>query len=488
MAGNLKKLASQVAVYGISSVVARLLNYLLVPYYTRIMAPAEYGVITDIYALIPFALVVLSMGMESGYFRFAAKAEGQEGVRKVYGSTWGIVLLVSALFFAVVALLNAPISRAMGYEGKNYILVTAAIIAFDVAAVIPFSRLRQENKALRYALLKLLSVIVNIGFCLLFYNTDIECLRLYECSTDAGYALVANLIASVLTFVLLLGSNKWYSPRIDRKVLRPIVLFSFPLLVSGIAGTANEFIDRQMIKYLMPAENSLAALGIYGAVLKIGVVMQLFTQMYRLAAEPFFLAEFKKDEFKNTTAETMKYFVIVSVAIFLMITLFSDLFALIVGPAFREGMYILPIVLVSNALSGVVLNLSFWYKQSGATKYAIVVTLTGLVFTVVFNIMLVPTLGYVGAALARLVCEFAMVVVSYRLGQKHSPIPYDLKRIGGYLLVGAAIYAFSWSTSDLAPTVKYVESSLLFVGFVAYAIRRERIDIAGMARGILKRK
>jgi O-antigen/teichoic acid export membrane protein len=200
------------------------------------------------------------------------------------------------------------------------------------------------------------------------------------------------------------------------------------------------------------------------------------------------LAEFKKDEFKNTTAETMKYFVIVSVAIFLMITLFSDLFALIVGPDFREGMYILPIVLVSNALSGVVLNLSFWYKQSGATKYAIVVTLTGLVFTVVFNIMLVPTLGYVGAALARLVCEFAMVVVSYRLGQKHCPIPYDLKRIGEYVLVGAALYAFSWSTSDLAPTVKYVESSLLFVGFVLYAIRRERIDIAGMARGILKRK
>ena len=259
-------------------------------------------------------------------------------------------------------------------------------------------------------------------------------------------------------------------------------------MVSGIAGTANEFIDRQMIKYLMPAENSLAALGIYGAVLKIGVVMQLFTQMYRLAAEPFFLAEFKKDEFKNTNAETMKYFIIVSVAIFLLITLFSDLFALIVGPDFREGMHILPIVLVSNALSGVVLNLSFWYKQSGATKYAIVVTFTGLLFTVVFNIMLVPTLGYVGAALARLVCEFAMVVVSYRLGQRHYPIPYDLKRIGEYIVVGAAIYALSWSTSDLAPAIKYIESTILLIGFAAYAVRRERINLGGIIKSILHRK
>ena len=488
MSKNLKRLASQVAVYGISSVVARLLNYLLVPYYTRIMSPAEYGVITDIYALIPFALVVLSMGMESGYFRFAAKAEGAEGVRKVYASTWGIVLLVSALFFALVALFNTPLSRAMGYEGRDYLLVAAGIITLDVAAMIPFSRLRQEGKALTYALLKLLSVIINIGLCILFYNAQLECFAFYDTPTDAGYALVANLVASAVTLVLLLCCNKWQSPRISRKVLRPIVLFSLPLLVSGIAGTTNEFIDRQMIKYLMPAENSLAALGIYGAVLKIGVVMQLFTQMYRLAAEPFFLAEFKKDEFKNTNAETMKYFIIVSVAIFLLITLFSDLFALIVGPDFREGMHILPIVLVSNALSGVVLNLSFWYKQSGATKYAIVVTFTGLLFTVVFNIMLVPTLGYVGAALARLVCEFAMVVVSYRLGQRHYPIPYDLKRIGEYIVVGAAIYALSWSTSDLAPAIKYIESTLLLIGFAAYAVRRERINLGGIIKSILHRK
>ncbi|MBR7128846.1 MAG: polysaccharide biosynthesis protein, partial [Tidjanibacter sp.] len=258
--------------------------------------------------------------------------------------------------------------------------------------------------------------------------------------------------------------------------------------ISGIAGTANEFIDRQMVKFLMPAEESLAALGIYGAVVKIGVVMLLFTQMYRLAAEPFFLAEFKKDEFKESNAAAMKYFVLVSVLIFLFITLFSDLFALIVGPDFREGMYILPVVLVSNALSGMVLNLSFWYKQVGATKYAIVITGIGLVFTVVFNILLVPTLGYAGAAIARLVCELSMVVVSYRLGQKHYPIPYDLKRIAEYVLIGGVMYALSLLWADCVGAPKYLANSALIIAFVIYAIRREKINLGGLLKAILRKK
>ena len=238
----------------------------------------------------------------------------------------------------------------------------------------------------------------------------------------------------------------------------------------------------------MPAGESLAALGNYGAVVKIGVVMLLFTQMYRLAAEPFFLAEFKKDEFKNSSAEVMKYFVIVSLAIFLFITLFSDLFALIVGAAFREGMYILPIILISNALGGVVLNLSFWYKQSGATKYAIWITGTGLVFTVVFNILLVPSLGYLGAAIARLVCESAMVVMSYRLGQRHNPIPYDLRRIVFYVAIAAVLWGASLLTTQLQPMIKYLINTLLLVVFVVVAVRREKINILGLVRSVVRRK
>lgn len=488
MTGNLSKLAGQVAIYGISSVVARLLNYLLVPYYTRIMSPAEYGIITDIYALIPFALVVLTLGMESGYFRFAAKAEGAQEVKRVYATTWGAVLVATTLFLVAVLLCEAPLSRIMGYEGTPYVWITGVIIFLDVAAAIPYARLRQEGRALQYVAIRLLSVIVNIALCLWFYNAQPEAFRLFANPTDPGYAFVANLVASGVTFVLLLVACRGTLPRIERRRLRTIFLYSLPLLVSGIAGTANEFIDRQMIKFLMPAEESLAALGIYGAVVKIGVVMLLFTQMYRMAAEPFFLAEFKRDEFKNSTAEVMKYFVIVSLVIFLFITLFSDIFALIVGPDFREGMYILPTVLVSNALSGVVLNLSFWYKQTGATKYAIWITGTGLLFTLVFNILLVPILGYAGAALARLLCEISMVVVSYRLGQKHYPIPYDLKRMALYGAVAAAMWGVSLLTEMLPELLKYLSNTLLLLLFVLFAVRREKINLRGLVGSLLHRK
>lgn len=488
MSKNLSKLAGQVAIYGISSVVARLLNYLLVPYYTRIMTPAEYGIITDIYALIPFALVVLTMGMESGYFRFAAKAASPEERKKVYATTWGAVLAAATLFLAVVLLFNEGISNVLGYEGTPYVWIMGAIIFLDVAGAIPFARLRQEGKAVRYVTIRLLSVLINIGLCLWFYNAQPKCFAIFENPTDPAYAFVANLVASGVTFVLLLLSCRGVAPKIERKRLRTIFLYSLPLLVSGIAGTANEFIDRQMIKFLMPEGESLAALGVYGAVVKIGVVMLLFTQMYRLAAEPFFLAEFKKDEFKNSTAEVMKYYVIVSLAIFLFITLFSDLFALIIGPDFREGMYILPIVLVSNALGGVVLNLSFWYKQSGATRYAIWITGTGLLFTVVFNVLLVPSLGYLGAAIARLICECAMVVVSYRLCQRHSPTPYDLGRIFSYVAVAAVLWGISLLTAHAHPVIKYLLNSAMLLLFVLVAIRRERIDVAGLVRSVLRRK
>lgn len=488
MAKTLTKLAGQVAVYGISSVVARLLNYLLVPYYTRIMSPAEYGIITDIYAIIPFVLVVLTMGMESGYFRFASAAADEQGRRKVFGSTWGATMLAATAFLLLVLAFEGPISAALGYAGRPYVWITALIVWFDVAGAIPFARLRQEGRAMRYVVIKLLSVIINIALCILFYNAGLEAFALFDVPTDAGYALVANLVASAITYILLLLSCRGSSPRIDRSTLRTIFLYSLPLLVSGIAGTANEFIDRQMIKFLMPAEESMAALGIYGAVVKIGVVMLLFTQMYRLAAEPFFLAEFKKDEFKNANAEAFKYYVIVSVAIFLFITLFSDVFALIVGPDFREGMYILPIVLVGNALSGAVLNLSFWYKQMGRTKFAIIITGTGLVFTVVFNILLVPKLGYMGAALARLVCELAMVVLSYRLNRRYYPTPYDLKRIFEYVGLGAALYLLSLLAVELQPLTKYLIYCVMLVAFGAYVLRRERLDIVAIVKGILKRK
>ncbi len=486
----LEKLAKQTAIYGISTIVVRFLNYLLTPYYTRIFDQGEYGIVTDIYALIPFALVLLSMGMESSYFRFTTRAEEQggdvaEGKRRVFASTWGITSLNAVIFFIVVLLLNAPISRAMGEAyilHPEYVSIVAAIVMVDVFTIIPFSRLREQGRAMHFVLLKALSVLLNVSLAIGFGVAG-----LYATEFGVGWVLIANLIASVVTLVALLPSTNRIAPRIDWSLMRKIFVYSLPLLISGIAGTANEFIDRQMIKYLAPGDSAeaMAQLGVYGAIVKIAVVMTLFTQMYRLAAEPFFLSGFKKEEFKEANAASMKYFVMASMVIFLGIVLFRDLFALIVGRDFREGIDILPIVLASNVLAGIWFNLSFWYKREEKTKYAAYITFLGLAITIALSFVLVPTMGYRGAAWVRLIAEAAMVVWSYALCRRHYPIPYDLRRIGEYFAVTVAIYAASeYGLQPLGESIHLVGNIVLFTAAICFAIWREKIDIKALMRAV----
>ena len=487
----LEKLAKQTAIYGISTIVVRFLNYLLTPYYTRIFDQGEYGIVTDIYALIPFALVLLSMGMESSYFRFTTRAEEEGGdvaqnKRKVFASTWGLTSLNAIIFFVAVWLFNEPISRAMGaayVAHPEYVTIVAAIVMLDVFAMIPFSRLREQGRAMHFVLLKALSVLLNVTLAIGFGIAG-----LYATEFGVGWVLIANLIASAVTLIALLPSTNRVVPRIDTALMRRIMVYSLPLLVSGIAGTANEFIDRQMIKYLTPEATAMAELGIYGAIVKIAVVMTLFTQMYRLAAEPFFLAGFKKEEFKEANAASMKYFVIASMLIFLGITLFSDLFALIVGRDFREGIDILPIVLLSNVLAGIWFNLSFWYKREEKTKYAMSITLLGLAITVALSFVLVPKMGYRGAAWVRLVAEAAMVVWSYILCKHHYPIPYDLKRIGEYFAVGGGAYLLSvFCVEPLGSAWAIGGNFVLLTLATCYAIWREKIDVKGLMRAIIRK-
>ena len=487
----LEKLAKQTAIYGISTIVVRFLNYLLTPYYTRIFDQGEYGIVTDIYALIPFALVLLSMGMESSYFRFTTRAEEEGGdvataKRRVFATTWGVTSLAATIFFGIVLLLNGPISRAMGeayVAHPEYVPIVAAIVMLDIWAVIPFSRLREQGRAMRFVALKALSMLLNLGLAIGFGFAG-----LYDTTFGVGWVLIANLIASFVTFIALLPTTDRTLPRIDGKLLRRILIYSLPLLISGIAGTANEFIDRQMIKYLAPGTEAeaMAELGVYGAIVKIAVVMTLFTQMYRLAAEPFFLSGFKKEEFKEANAAAMKYFVMASVLIFLGIVLFRDIFALIVGSRFREGIDILPVVLASNVLAGIWFNLSFWYKREEKTKYAAYVTFLGLGVTLALSFVLVPKLGYRGAAWVRLVAEGAMVVWSYILCRRHYPVPYDLRRIGEYILLGAAVYAIS---ELVAPHLSHIVwlgcNVVLFGGVMLFAIWREKIDVKGLVRAAI---
>lgn len=489
----LEKLAKQTAIYGISTIVVRFLNYLLTPYYTRIFEQGEYGIITDIYALIPFALVVLTMGMESSYFRFTTRAEEEGGdikaaKRKVFATTWGITSLAAVVFFIAVWAFNMPISRAMGEVyllHPEYVTIVAAIVMLDICAVIPFSRLREQGRAMHFVMLKALSMLLNLTLAIAFGMAG-----LYSTSFGVGWVLVANFVASLLTLIALLPSTERVRPRIDWALLRRIFVYSLPLLISGIAGTANEFIDRQMIKYLAPGTEAeaMAELGVYGAIVKIAVVMTLFTQMYRLAAEPFFLSGFKKEEFKEANAAAMKYFVMASMLIFLGIVLFRDMFALIVGSRFREGIDILPVVLASNVLGGIWLNLSFWYKREEKTKFAAYITFLGLAVTLGLSFVLVPKMGFRGAAWVRLMAEAAMVVWSYILCKRYYPMPYDLKRIGEYVAITAALYALSEiMLPHLSHTLWLGTNAILFSTMLIYVVWREKIDIKGLVKSAIGR-
>ena len=485
----LEKLAKQTAIYGISTILGRFLSYLLTPFYTRIFGAESYGIITDVYALIPFALVTLTLGMESAYFRFAAKADAaggdvQEQKRRLFATMWGITSLASLIFFVVVTLFRSDVSAIMGEvyaANPTYVVVVAAIVMFDVVGCIPFSRLREQGRALRFVSLKLLNIILQVALAVLFWA-----IGLFNTEFGVGWAFVANLIASVIT-TLLVAIMGGTLPRIRWAMLGILFAYSLPLLLSSIAGTAGEFIDRQLIKYLVP-EGSMAQLGIYGAITKIAVVMTLFTQMYRLAAEPFFLSNFRKEEFVEMNAAALKYYMIASMLIFLGIALFRDLFALIVGSEFRQGIYILPIVLGANILSGVWLNLSFWYKREEKTRYALWVTLSGLAASVIAGYLLIPRYGYFGAAWSRFVAEVVMVGVSLTMNRICYPTPYDFRRIAEYVVVGLAVFFIAESVPQLNSAIQYTLNALLFVIYAMYVVRREQIDIKGLAGSILKRR
>ncbi len=410
---NIRTLAGDTLIYGLSTILTRMLNYLMVPYLTRVMTTGEYGVVTDLYSLIPFALVVLTLGFESGYFRFAGRAVDEKEKNKIFVTLWVMVIAVASLFGGLVSLFIGQISSGLGYgDTPELIYLTAFIIIFDVVTAMPFARLREQRRRLTYVGIRLTSVVVNLALCFVFYSL--------QGRTGAEWVLWANFVASVVSLVLLVPTVWGIAWCGDDAILRRVTVYSLPLLISGIAGTAGEFIDRQMIKWLMPPQIAMSELGIYGATTKLAVIMVLFTSMYRLAAEPFFLAKFAKGDFERQTKLAMRLYIAVAVLIFAGVMIFKPLIMQIVGINFREGEHLLPILMAANALAGVVLNLSWWYKQQGRTWMAIAITGTGLVVAVVLNIALVPRLGYEGAAWARLACEVAMVIVSFYLMSRNA--------------------------------------------------------------------
>lgn len=356
----IKQLFGQTAVYGMGIVLPRLLNYLLLtPFYTRIFVTEEYGIVTELYAYVVFLLVILTYGMETGFFRFATN-DKQENANTVYTSTLLSVFATSSIFILLLFSFIHPVAGMLGYGSEpQYIKWLACIVAIDAFTAIPFARIRLQNKPLKYALIRIAEVIVNIGlnWFFLFYcarNTDSEfVMKVYNPDIGVGYVLISNLAASILKMILLAGeilaaTKGW----IDKMLLKKILIYAYPLLIAGLAGTINEALDRVLLKHLID-QNPMAQLGIYGANYKIAVLMTLYVQMFKYAAEPFFFSKSKQKDAKTLYADVLMFFILPGLLIFLGVMLYIDFFKLFIGVDFREGVGIVPVILMANLIMGV---------------------------------------------------------------------------------------------------------------------------------------
>jgi O-antigen/teichoic acid export membrane protein len=463
----LKKLASQTAIYGVSSIVGRFLNYLLVPLYTRFFSTSEYGVVSEFYAYTGFFAVLLTFGMETGYFRFSS----DNRYKGVYDTILSFLTIVSIGFLILIYLLSGDLAVLLHYEGyEHYFVWFAFILTLDTLGALPFAKLRQEENARRFALIKLVEIAVNIGLNVFFVMAKYQfengsngiLASFYNPQIGVGYIFIANLVSSVFKLLLLSDKLIISFSNIDFSSLRKIVIYSFPMVIIGFAGIINEMLDRSMMKFLLPgtAAENLSQLGIYSACYKISIVMSLFIQAFRFAAEPFFFSQAKNEQAPKLYADVMRWFVWFCAAVFIVVTIYTEQFGLFVGKDFRSGLFIVPILLMANLMLGIYVNLSVWYKLTDNTFIGALVSIFGALITIILLTKLVPVYGYVGAAWATLFCYTFMVLVSYALGKRYFPVPYDLVRIISYIVLCVLVWIMY---------VAYFENQPLFMKITLFA-------------------
>lgn len=476
----LRKLAGQTAIYGVSSIVGRLLNYFLVPFYTRIFTTEQFGVVTEMYAYVAFLVVILTYGMETAFFRFSTKT-GRPA--SVYSTIVLSVISTSAIFILMCSIFSVPLGTILGYPNHTeYVIWFAFIVGLDAISAIPMAYLRQQSKAKRFLFVSLANVLVNIGLNLFFlvycrgqYDLHGEeanwLVQLcYDPEIGVGYVFISNLVASVVKILLLSPQVLRVRLQYELSLMKSMLRYALPLMILGLAGIVNETIDRVLLKHLldMPEKQALAELGVYGACYKVAIIMSLGIQAFRYAAEPFFFSQEKATNAKQTYASVMRYFVILAAFLFLGIMLFIDLVMLFVGEEFREGQPVVPILLIAYVFYGIVFNLSFWFKLSERTSWGAAISMVGAVITIGLNIWLIPIIGYMGSAWATLASYATMMLISFALGQFYYPIPYDLKRIVAYLVVAGGIYALSVYFQPDSEVLKYAFAVVLLIAFATF--------------------
>ncbi len=450
MANPLKQLAGQTMIYGLSTILARIINFLFVPIYTRLLSLESYGVVTEFMAYIAVLQVVLVMGLETGCFRFANK----EGVdpKKVYANAFVTVFCVSATFLALMIAFAAPISSALGYEGySSCIRYVGGILALDSLTAILFAKLRQESKAMKFAILKTVKIITETAANLvlfLWFPKHVDSagwlLNFIPVTPDFSYVIFAIFISCVVCALLFIPDLLKLSFRMDGKLLRQMLAYSLPLMVAALPGVVNDFLDRILFRYFdTNAEAWRSSLGLYQAAVKLAVIMNLFIQMFRYAAEPFFFRRAREKDSKALYASVQEYFTAFCGLVFLGVILYIDVIALILGPQFRSAVGVVPVMLLSYMILGMLFNVSMWYKLSGKTDMAIWITLSGLVVTALVIVLFMPKYSYWAAAYGHLASYIVMFAISSILGAKYYPIPYRWGRLGCILVLMGAIYGGS---------------------------------------------
>ena len=491
MSSNLqmKILAKETAIYGVSSIVGKFLNWMLVPLYTYVLQQqSDYGIVTNLYAWTALLLVILTYGMETGFFRFINK-EG-ENPRTVY-TTSLITLFTTSLLFALACVLwQTPIATLIGYPSHSeFIAILGVTVAIDAFASIPFAYLRYKKRPLQFAALKLLFVFLNIALNLFFL---VLCPKIqdwsiisswYDPNYGVGYVFVANILAtSIQTLFLIPAVAEGFKRTEDRAhifswdLLGQLLKYSLPLLVLGVCGIMNQTLDRILFPFLYPGEDAQTQLGIYGACFKVAMVMMMFTQAFRYAYEPFVFAKHKDRESVAAYADAMKYYIIFSYMILLGMIVYLDLLKFIVAPSYWEGLRIVPIVLWTYIFQGVYFNLSFWYKLTDKTQWGAYFSLLGVAITFGLQVVFVPRIGYMASALSSTVCYLVIMLLSYLVGRRHLTIPYDLRRIGMYTLVILTLLAVYYLLAHLLPMNDWTKMGIGTILLIIYCGIFYRLD------------
>ena len=464
----IKKLLGQTAIYGLPSILGRLLNYLLVPLHTKVIDPEKYGVVSELYAWVAFLIVILTFGMETSFFKFLHDKEDRE---EVFRNSFLTVIGINIAFFAIMLFFNQNIADAMLYSDHNeYIILLITIVCIDAVTSLPLAKLRAEEKAGKFAAIQFTSIGVNILLNVILIGFVVDRSNPEEA---VFFILIANLLSSLVKPVMLYKdflSLKWtYNVELAKEMFK----YAAPLVIAGFAGIINETIDRILIKHVTHAsgksiEYSMIQVGIYSACYKLAMLVTILLQAYRYAAEPFFFAQAKNQDKNKVYIKVMNYFIAMVCVVFLLVTLNIDIFKHFISKeSYWVGLGVVPVLLLGNIFLGIYYNQSIWYKLSGQTKFGAYIAIGGASLTIIINLLFIPKYGYMACAWATMIVYGAQMVASYLLGQKYYPIKYNLRKFAVYL--GSSLLLFwisTWFSFEPGGIVKFLFNNLLLLLFI----------------------